>query len=483
MKNSFLPLLILFLSPLFLCAAEDVDYSVCGESHRVIVLTDIEADPDDSQSLVRLLLYSNEIDIRGIVATTSTHMKTSIHPESIKKIVSAYAEVYPNLLNHDKNYPNPDELFDLVKVGLPVYGMAGVGAGHSSKGSEWIIQELKKDDERPLWISVWGGSNILAQALYDLKATCSDADLVVLLRKLRIYTISDQDDSGAWIRKEFPELFYIVSPGGYGAATWGGINQYVEGIDNSSVSNEWLAGNIQQGHGPLGAAYPDVAYGMEGDTPAWLSLIPNGLNSPDHPNWGGWGGRYEYYTPDLSNTDPTGFNGNVPIEQETHPIWTNAVDTYVPFARGDYGRSIKKGKQSFTGYTTTIWRWRDDIQNDFAARMDWTVKSYKNANHPPVPMVKGSDHITVKSGAYFSFDARASNDPDGDSVTFYWFEYPEAGTCKQTVEFAGAENLSNLGFRAPHVAEEATIHIILRVSDKGAPSLSRYKRLVVTVRP
>lgn len=72
----------------------------------------------------------------------------------------------------------------------------------------------------------------------------------------------------------------------------GGINSVVGGTDNSEISNDWIARNIQQGHGPLGAAYPDAAWGMEGDTPAFLGLIPNGLNVAEHPNWGGWGGRY-----------------------------------------------------------------------------------------------------------------------------------------------------------------------------------------------
>lgn len=106
---------------------------------------------------------------------------------------------------------------------------------------------------------------------------------------MRVYTISDQDDSAAWIRQTFPNLFYIVSPGGYGAATWTGINHVVQGIDNTRISNAWIAEHIQQGHGPLGAKYPDVAYGMEGDTPSWLNLINNGLHAPEHPNWGGLG--------------------------------------------------------------------------------------------------------------------------------------------------------------------------------------------------
>ena len=92
-----------------------------------------------------------------------------------------------------------------------------------------------------------------------------------MIAKLRVYTISDQDDSGIWIRNNFPDLFYIVSPGDdYGSATWSGINSFIPGIDNDKISNTWLAQNIQQGHGPLGAAYPDVAWGMEGDTPSWF---------------------------------------------------------------------------------------------------------------------------------------------------------------------------------------------------------------------
>lgn len=66
-----------------------------------------------------------------------------------------------------------------------------------------------------------------------------------LIAKLRIYTISDQDDSGVWIRKNFPVLFYIVSPGDYyGSATWSAINSYKSGINNEEISNAWLAKNI-----------------------------------------------------------------------------------------------------------------------------------------------------------------------------------------------------------------------------------------------
>jgi 5S rRNA maturation endonuclease (ribonuclease M5) len=257
------------------------------QQNRVIILTDIEADPDDTQSLVRLLLYSNVIDIKGIIATTSVWKKKSVAPESIKGLVQSYGKVQPKLIEHEASFPQTEELLSIVKEGLAEYGMLGVGEGKDSEGSDWIIKVLEEDDKTPLWVSVWGGVNTLAQALYKIDKTKSEAEVAELIAKLRVYTISDQDDSGIWIRNHFPDLFYIVSPGDdYGSATWNAINTVVNGINNETISNSWLAHNIQQGHGPLGAEYPDVAWGMEGDTPAWLSLIPNGLNEAEHPEWG-----------------------------------------------------------------------------------------------------------------------------------------------------------------------------------------------------
>ncbi len=449
---------------------------------RMIVLTDIEADPDDAQTLVRLMLYANQIDIQGLVATTSVHQKNRIAPESIHQIIKAYGKVQKNLNRHEPGFPAEKTLHNLVKSGAPIYGMAAVGDGKDTEGSDWIIKVLREPDTRPLWISVWGGANTLAQALHKLKATTSPAELAELVAKLRVYTISDQDDAGFWIRKEFPQLDYIVSPGGYGAATWIGVNQVVDGIDNSTISNRWLAKNIQQNHGPLGAAYPDVAYGMEGDTPAWLNLIPNGLRSAETPAWGGWGGRYELYIPQRANTDPKGFNGGIPIEQEVRPIWTNAVDTFTPSVAGEYGRATRRSEKTFSDYRTTIWRWRDEFQADFAARMDWTIKNYAEANHPPKVALTHEKNIRVQSGQYFSLDASASSDPDGDSLSYYWFAYPEASGFKGEVKI-DTENLARINITTAKVSQEQTLHVIVRVTDKGKPALSRYERIIMTLIP
>jgi len=457
--------------------------SLAAPKQRLIVLSDIEADPDDSQSLVRLLLYANQIDIEGIVATTSTHQKSRIAPESMHAIIDAYGRVQANLSKHEPGFPKAEALNAVVHSGSQRYGMQGVGDGRDSAGSDAIIKALEKNDTRPLWVAVWGGANTLAQALYRIGHDRTPEQAARLVSKLRVYTISDQDDSGIWIRTQFPDLFYIVSPGGYGNGTWTGMHATEPGFDSTEVSNDWIATHIQQGHGPLGAMYPDVAFGMEGDTPSFLSLIPNGLNAPEHPDWGGWGGRYEFYTPELKNTNPEGFTGNVPVLQEPHAIWTNAVDSYRPMVHSDYGRTVHAHDKVSTGYRTTIWRWRKDFQNDFAARMDWSTKPYKEANHPPVVKLSPGGRLTVKSGDNFVLSAAGSSDPDGDSLSYLWFQYPEAGSYKEPIKLGYAENYPTVSGRAPVVTKPETAHFIVKVTDKGSPPLTRYGRVIVTFVP
>jgi hypothetical protein len=454
--------------------------------HRLIVLSDIEADPDDAQTLIRLLLYSNEIDIEGLIATTSTHQRSRVAPETIHRIIEAYGKVQPNLLLHDPDFPEAEDLHELVKQGLPLYGMEAVGEGKDSEGSEWIIRVLEKEDDRPIWVSVWGGPNTLAQALWKIRQTRDAQEAARLMAKLRVYTISDQDDSGPWMRREFPGLFYVVSPGSYFSSTWVAINREIPGANNEVISNPWITENIQQGHGPLGAEYPDVAYGMEGDTPSWLSLIPTGLNPfwDNHPDYGGWGGRYELYIPEPVPPSHGIMENRSPLP-ETRPIWTNAEDTYSRRIPNYIGRAYVNDTARHTGNQVSLWRWREDFQHDFAARMDWCILPFEAANHPPVAKINQPARFTVRSGEVFKLDADGSFDPDGDALSYWWFQYPEAGSYEGMIRFIPlADNLYNVHtIRAPEVESPQTVHFILKVTDKGTPALSRYQRVIVTIVP
>jgi len=464
---------------------------------RVFVLTDMGNEPDDQMSMVRLLTYSNELDLEGLVATTSTWQRSKRETETIKGIISAYGEVRPNLMKHAENWPTKDYLDSLVSTGQPAYGMADVGEGKSSPGSKALIAAVDKADERPIWVTVWGGANTLAQALYDVRATRSAEELKAFEAKLRVYSISDQDDAGPWIRKEFPDVLYIVKPsspdgGEYASATWTGIagDEYYKngaGADFTKVTNEWLDTHIRS-KGPLGEHYLKYAFIMEGDTPSYLGLTDNGLNSFRSPSWGGWGGRYIYRQP----------------YGETRSIWSQGGDWFPRVTSAD--TVVGTDGQEYTSDQATIWRWRDQFQNDFAARMDWTIKPYEEANHHPVVSINGQEgkdviYLDAKPGDSLVLDASATQDPDGDALTYHWFHYKEAGYTGEVgkpaladISVNGADQSKatikvNKSCREGWLSDEratceegGVAHVILAVTDKGTPALTSYRRVIIHVK-
>ncbi len=465
------------LSFIFLLSPLTMTFSLPKEKIRLVVLTDIENEPDDAQSMVRLLTYSNHFNMEGLIATTSIWKQEKVADWRIHEIVDAYEKVETNLKVHEEGYPSAPFLRKIIKKGIAEFGMNGVGKGKNSEGSDFLVSIIEKNDTRPIWISVWGGANVLAQALWTLEKTKTPKELSRMIKKLRVYTISDQDDSGPWIRKNFPKLFYIVSPGfeenhggQYHYATWSGISGdkfhgRFSGPEFSLVDNPWLSENIRKKHGPLGAEYPKTEYLMEGDTPSFLGLINNGLNQMENPGYGGWGGRYELYIPHYKK---------YMYEPETRPIWTNVQD--------EVFSSITNRKH--TSNHATIWRWREAYQNDFAARIDWSITDkYKNANHPPVVHLTHDRELSVKSGNKVTLNASKTFDPDGDKLSYNWIYYAEVGTLLRGSLEMNNEKNGIVSFKAPEVNKPKTAHFIVEVTDDGEPMLTRYERVIVTIMP
>ncbi len=472
------PFTLILLMALFLALTSGLSAS---DKLRVVVLTDIENEPDDAMSMVRFLTYTNQWDVEGLIATTSVHQRNKTAAWRIREIVEAYGKVRDNLEKHEPGFPTAEYLFSVIKEGRADYGMTAVGQGMDSPGSDLIINVIDRNDPRPVWVLAWGGPNCLAQALWKVRTTRSPEAVEKFVAKLRVYTISDQDDTGPWIRKTFPNLFYIASPGfhsggAYHHATWSGISGdkfwgRFGGADFSIVDNPWLDEHIRS-KGPLGAQHPHTKFLMEGDTPSFLHLINNGLGDPEHPDWGNWGGRYEFYTPRTQKWF---------LEPETRPFWTDAVDEVLG-VDGNW----------YTTNKATIWRWRSASQNDFAARMDWSVSpEYSKANHPPIPVLNHPAQFAAKPGERVNLSAEGTTDPDGDALTYEWFYYGEPGTFTTANARTGAAvkiedaDKINAWFTVPtsRVFKNGTMHIILAVTDRGKPPLTRYQRVIVTVDP
>ena len=415
-----------------------------------------------------------------------------MQPDIMRRVIAAYAEVRPHLLLHGQGWPDAAALDAMVVAGQPGYGMAAVAPEKMTPGAEAIVRAGDRDDGRPLWITAWGGANTLAQALLHVRATRSPDAVDTFVSKLRVRSISDQDDAGPWIRREFPNLLYIVEPsspdsGDYLYATWTGISgdeyyRNCDGADVTTVTNEWLDRNIRA-VGPLGRAYPRFAFIMEGDTPSFLGLIGNGLDSYRNPSWGGWGGRYVHRQP----------------RGETRPIWTIGGDLFRRVTSQD--RVTGKDGRVHVSDQATIWRWRDDFQRDFAARLAWTVKPYREANHHPAIALNGVGGrapvvVEAEVGQPVVLDATATRDPDGHQLTYRWFHYAEAGYVPGVnlagVTISGADTpratfTATTACRPAWVPMKASCpagvaHLILAVTDNGTPALTSYRRVIVDVR-
>lgn len=194
---------------------------------RVFIMTDVSNEPDDQMSLVRLLTYANELDIVNIATATSTWKNDSIDLASVFRVLGGYSDIVANLNSNVPAagaYPSAEELTAKVVTGHAVYGLAALDESTPSNASTALISAVDaSDSERPLWVCAWAGANILAEALHQVSQSRSQEDVAAFIRKIRVYSISDQDNAGAWIRTNYPTLFYIVSVHGfseYAMAAW-----------------------------------------------------------------------------------------------------------------------------------------------------------------------------------------------------------------------------------------------------------------------
>ncbi|MDT0686461.1 nucleoside hydrolase-like domain-containing protein [Autumnicola psychrophila] len=434
--------LLLFIQPLCAQLLENRTHSY---KPRVINTTDLGADPDDEQSMVRQLVSANEFDIEGLIVATGCWKKSQNNTDMLDKLVEAYSQAYPNLKTHADGYPSPEYLKSISVMGQDEYGMGDVGSGKDSPGSELIIKAVDKDDPRPVWVMGWGGMNTVAQAIWKIQETRSPAELEKFLSKLRLFDILGQGDSGAWIAKNFPEVFYIRATEVYGWAP----------------SDEYIDKHIQS-HGPLGAAYPDRKYATEGDTPAFMHVYPTGLNDPEQIEQGGWGGRFSF-------AKKEGIRSMSCVEEENETKY----DPYYMYGNTSEGSEAIK-------------RWSEAYNNDFAARMDWSItEDYSGANHHPLAVLNGDQtrqvlKIKAAPGSTVALSAAGSSDPDGNAISYSWSFYDEPSSYEKSVTIRNSSSVSAT-VEIPEDAGNKTIHVILEVHDDGEPNLFAYRRVIISV--
>jgi hypothetical protein len=438
---------------------------------RIIITSDAEI--DDECSFVRCLLYANDFDIEGIISTSSqyhAHDHNWAGDDWYVKYLDAYTEVYPNLLKHDSCYPLPDSLKAITHLG----NVSTEGdMEEPTPGSQHIVKVLlDTSDDRPVWLTAWGGMNTIARALKSIEEEYPDR-MAYVAKKIRFFFIWEQDNTfqtyikPVWgkyniptiISDQFIALFY----------KW---KEYIPYEQQHYLVGSWMNENIKNSHGPLCALYQSLDNGdfrSEGDSPSFMHAIPTGLRNLENPGWGGWAGRY------------TRVMDNIWLDPVSEPGYQYPEGRW--YTSTAWGRTrLKLGIPDDTlliAYLKPIWRWMGTFQNDFASRADWCVKAFEETNHPPVVKLAHGPDLQAMPGDTVYLSASGTKDPDGDELHYRWWYYPEAGSYDGKIEIRDSEK-QRAFFAVPgNFCKGQSIHIICEVTDSGSPPLTRYQRVVV----
>ncbi|MEL7121057.1 MAG: nucleoside hydrolase-like domain-containing protein [Bacteroidota bacterium] len=472
---------------------------------RLIILADMGNEPDEEQQMMHMLMYANEFDLEGLIAVSGKFLrpeskwpyKQKLHPELFHHLINGYEQVVDNLKKHASNWPTPAYLRSIVASGQKGYGIESTGSGMSSEGSKLIIKALEKEDDRPIYIVVNAGSNTLAQALKDFQDQHTKAEVQAAIQKLSVFENGAQDNAGAWICHEFPAIHWVRSnyqaycyggPSGDGGANNKGdrknLGPYTwEPYAYSGLGqHQWALEHIIGNHGPFGAYFPlrqfragGISFLEGGGTIPWLALINQGLSDIEHPEWGGWSGRYSKEKKENIWSKHASVNKD---EKNFTPfyVYTEEIDEWTNPENGDHYHNLY----------APVWRWRRAFFNDFRCRMDWCKQTFNKANHRPIAVINGdsSNNVIlkkVKAGETIELDANQSTDPDGDDLEMSWWIYKEAGTYEGELQIKNS-NQERITFSIPPDAQGKEIHLILEVKDLNKiASLYDYRRIVLQI--
>ncbi|MES2796514.1 MAG: DUF1593 domain-containing protein [Bacteroidota bacterium] len=473
---------------------------------RTIVTTDGEL--DDVDSFIRMLLYSNEYKVEGLIVSSSQWhykgdgkgTKFTSEMEMTKKLygertelrwpgehwiydlVDAYGKVYPNLIKHSKEYPTHKYLRERIHIGNIDF------EGEMAKdtpGSNFIKAKLLDNDMTPLYLQVWGGTNTIARALKSIEDTYKntpqwDKIYQKVCQKVILYAILDQDATyKKYIEPNWKDIkvYYNSNQFWSFAYFWKRsvpkeLQPYLEGKFMGELINNRgpllkMYYSYGDGNPPKGeiddiyssmekakknqwGSFAQYDFISEGDSPAFLHLVDVGLDNLNNPQDGGWGGRL-----------------------------VQSVVTPSRWEDGDAASDLNPYSQKMDkAFAQT--RWIPAIQEDFAARADWCVKSFKEANHAPTILVKNGKSRKVKLGQNVAIKVGAL-DPDQNKVNINFWQYAEVGTSTEKLNIV-KENNNLASFTIPRSAKIGdTFHVIVEGKDTGIPILTRYQRVILEV--
>ena len=504
-----------------------------AQKPRVVVTTDPEL--DDSNSLIRYLLYGTDFRTEGLVyASSQFHWKgdgtgTTLrvagreytrfglnlcpceswrwapNERFIDDAVDIYERLYPNLRVHRSDYPTPAELRSKIRWGNVEFD------GDISKdtpGSDLIRDLLLDDDPDPIYLLAWGGASTIARALKSIQdrysGTTDWPSLRAKVSRKAVLSLSgDQDDTYAtYIRPNWPDIRTLpIGQGGVGLGY--GAFVFASAENAPYFSAEWTRQHVST-RGPFGAHYrvwgdgkqmvPDDRFdyfGLTGHTAAELRAKGYVVWLPPRPKgeFLGEGDTFTY----LNLID----NGLQAYRDDAPGGWAGWV-TVNPASlsassrgeQGDMATSFEAFMRSLEGIgpegpstrpPSPQPNFTPAVQHGFAARLQWSVApTYGGANHDPAVTIRGSARVAAHPGETVRLEGAAS-DPDGNGVAVRWWRWKDVDTYPGEVRISDPTALVT----RLHIPDDATpgqtIQVVLEATDTGTPALTRYQRVIISI--
>ena len=486
---------------------------------RTIITQDAEV--DDQNSLRHFLFYTNEVELQGIVQTSSKfHWKGKKGAKPIEgkdyatkgksfeepyrwtgtdwmfDVIDAYEKDYPNLFVHSKDYPTPEYLRSIIKIGNIGY-VSDMSV--ATEGSNLIKERILDEDERPLYIQVWGGTNTIARALKDIQDE-HELDLnwkelhEKISKKVILTACGEQDTTYRdYIAEEWPQiqfvktlqmksyayLWYLMtecdskdtlkakfmkeeilngkSALASGYCTWLDGNHYLGESEsaqfgsNPNIVNEWFGARMM---GLKDAKQYDFL--SEGDSPTYFCLFDWGFRTLENFSYGGASGRYEKVT---NETNSKG---------EVLNIWNTVEDSFVGYNHTEI-------------QTESMWRYVCDIQRDFASRVDQASKrDYLDAEHKPLLEIEEGLDIKAKANEIVTLHALASTTDKTTSTVNFRIYHEASSPSAKDVLLNVNDNVAQINIPTT-VQPNDTIHIIVQAKANGHYQLVKYQQVIITI--
>ncbi len=503
---------------------------------RTIITQDAEV--DDQNSLRHFLFYANEVELQGIVQTSSKFhwvgVPGAVKPEKERqddfegaykemsgpfdapyrwpgtdwmfRVIDDYEKDYPNLCKHAEGYPTPEYLRSITKIGN--IGYEGE-MEKPSEGSELIKKHILDEDDRTLYIQVWGGTNTVARALKDIQLEYENTpDWNALhdkiTKKVVITACGEQDPAyKEYVAEEWPGIQFVktlqmmsyaypwfVNPEGEskdtlkaefmtkeiltgksalanGYCTWLDGKHYEGEMDeaqfgaNPDILNTWFGSKMGL---PPANKYDFLS---EGDSPTFFVLLPWGMRTLEDFSYGGVGGRY-HRVEDYKNS-----------KGESCNVWDVSKDDYT-----DRNGNITK-QESMWGYVA-------DIQRDFAARVNWAAAdSYEKGEHAPKLIIEGGIDIEAFAGEEVKISARATDADENLDTNISFRVYRDAssdGVSGAVINVTGNEGGSGKHSACASVVVPETaaigdkLHVIITARSNGHYKLAHYQQVIITIK-